>query len=132
MAVREFEEVVQHTTAAGTEQKVYEGPGGEVAVIQKLQAVNTDTSTNCVVNVWVSPSGASSVAPGDDDHCIVDYILTAKETKSFAQAARKIPEGGTVFVDVADSTGGNFQSSVNFTLSGVLITQSRAATGTSA
>lgn len=132
MATREFDEVVQHVNLAGTEQQIYLAPGGEVAVIQKLQAINTDTSTNCLVNVWVSPSGGTTPAPGDKDHCIRDYVLAAKETKSFAQAARKLPPGGTVYVDVSDSTGGNFQSSVNFTLSGVLITQSRAATGTSA
>ncbi len=132
MAVNEFDEAVQHVNVAGTEQKIYEAAAGEVAIVQKLAAINTDTSTNCVVNVWISPSGGTTPAQGDVDHYIRDYTLAGGETKVFSASGRKIPAGGTVYVDVETPTGGNFQSSVNFTLSGVIVTQSRAATGTSA
>ena len=132
MAVREFDERVQITTATGTEQLVYQAQSGLVAIIQKMTAVNTDTTTNALVNVWFDNDGGSSVAEGDISHFVVDESLAAKETKVLKAAARRVPPGGQVYVDVQTAAAGNFQSAVNITISGVLVTQNSAATGTSA
>lgn len=132
MTIREFDETFQITETAGTAQVVYTAPAGEVAIIQKLQLINTDTSANCVVNVWLDPDGGGSVADGDANHLYVELALTARETKPLSGAGRKIPPGGQVVAEVTQAGGGNFQSACNVHVSGVLVSQSNAATGTSA
>lgn len=130
MATRLFDEVVQLINIAGTEQKVYEPPAGEVAIIQKLQAINTDTSANCIVHAWIDQDGGSAVAQGDASQFLRTEPLSALETKPLPAAGRKIAPGGQLYFDVSTPAGGNFQSAVNIHVSGVLVTQVRAATGT--
>lgn len=131
MTAREFDERVQITTATGTEELIYQAPDGEVAIIQKVSAVNTDTSTNGLVNLWFANNGAASVAPGDESHFIVDESLAAKEIKVLKTAARRVPPGGKIYADVQKADGTDFQSAVNITISGVLVSQNLPATGTS-
>jgi len=132
MASRLIDEVVRFTNVAGTEQKIYKVPTGEVAIVHKLAVVNTDDILNARVNVWVSPSGGAVPAPGDVDHFVNDQTVGAKETFLTPASGRVLPSGATIYADVDDGAGGNFQNKVNLTLSATLITQSRAGTGTTA
>ena len=132
MATREFDEVVQLVNAAGTEQKVYESPAGEVANVQKLVVINTDTTANCEVSIWFDQDGGSAVAQGDASQFIVNELISARETRVLRAAGRKLAPGGQIYADVRAAGGGNFQSATNIHISGVLVTQSRPATGTSA
>lgn len=132
MAIREFDETFQITETAGTVEVMYTGPAGEVASIQKLTAINTDTTATCVLNVWLDPDGGSSASDGDKNHLVVDEPLVAKQRLNIAAAGRKIPPAGQILAEVSLAGGGNFQSACNIHVSGVLIAQNRAATGTSA
>lgn len=132
MSIRQIGERVQLISAAGTEQKVYEAPAGEVLIISKLAAVNTNTSANCVVNVWIDQDGGSSVAPGDVSHFVVDEPVSMDDTVPFPAAGINLAPGGQIYASVATPAGANFQSSVNIIVSGVLVSQARKATGTSA
>lgn len=132
MAVREFDETFQNTDTTGAAEVAYTSPAGEVAVIQKISLTNIDTSTNAIVDLWFDPDGGSSFADGDKNHYIRDRTLAALETYTVPAAGRKIPPSGQIGWAVSDATGGGFVSSVNLHVSGVLVTQSRAATGTSA
>lgn len=133
MTIREIDEVVQHTTVAGTAQKIYEAPPGEVLIIHRCDTNNTNTTAACLYSVWLDQDGGSSVSDGDASEIVSRKGLLAKEKQPVGIAGRRLAPGGQIYVDVraADITS-NFQSSVNFHISGVLVGQDKPATGTGA
>lgn len=132
MASRDIYESVQITSAAGTPQKIYEPKEGEVLIVQKCLLVNTDTTANGYVNLWIDGNGGSSVAFGDLSHVIVDKVVQARETVVVSIPGLKVPDGGQMYADAkAALAGGNFQNKINVILGGVTVTQSATSFGTS-